>query len=125
MLATHSVFPMIAVKNMEKARKFYENVLGLAPVSPRENGQVAVYESGRAKLAVYVSNYAGTNQATAASWEVEDVDGEVKVLKARGVSFEHYDMPGMKRQGEVHVSDGMKNAWFKDPDGNILGIVGH
>ena len=71
------------------------------------------------------SDFAGTNKATAVTWSVDDVPGAVKELKAKGVQFEHYDMPGLKLEGDVHVSlDGaMKVAWFRDPDGNILNVV--
>ena len=59
------------------------------------------------------------------TWTVDDVEGEVRELKSKGVSFEHYNMPEMKLQGDVHVAEGadMKVAWFKDPDGNIFSIV--
>ena len=69
------------------------------------------------------SRYAGTNEATAATWEVPNVDEMVNELKAKGVTFEHYDLPDTKREGDVHVAGGTRVAWFKDPDGNILSIV--
>jgi hypothetical protein len=72
---------------------------------------------------VYRSEYAGTNEATAVTWAVDDIESEVEGLKAKGIIFEHYDLPGLTREGDVHVGDGMKVAWFKDPDGNILNIV--
>jgi hypothetical protein len=72
---------------------------------------------------VYHSQYAGTNKATAATWMVDDVEGHAKDLKAKGVKFEHYDLPGMTRKGDVHVAGTMKAAWFKDPDGNILALT--
>jgi catechol 2,3-dioxygenase-like lactoylglutathione lyase family enzyme len=113
---------MLAVKDLGRARKFYEGILGLAPVGP-EDPEVQMYQTGDARLAVYVSQYAGTNRATALTWEVENVEDAVRDLKARGVGFEHYDLPDTKRQGDVHVSGPVKNAWFKDPDGNILAIM--
>jgi catechol 2,3-dioxygenase-like lactoylglutathione lyase family enzyme len=116
---------MIPVKSLAQARAFYEGVLGLDPISPKDDGHVAMYDSGGGKIAVYVSAFAGTSRATAASWEVADVEAEVEALRGKGVSFEHYDMPGTTRKGDVHVAGGLKNAWFKDPEGNILGIVGH
>ena len=62
--------------------------------------------------------------ATAVTWAVgDDVEGVVRDLKAKGVKFEHYDMPEMKREGDIHIGGDMKVAWFKDPDGNILNIV--
>ena len=67
-----------------------------------------------------------TNQATAATWEVDDeLEGVVESLKSKGVTFEHYDMPGVTRDGDVHVTGKSRAAWFKDPDGNILAVVGH
>jgi hypothetical protein len=73
---------------------------------------------------VYRSDYAGTNKATAVTWNVDNVKEEVAALKSKGVVFEHYDMPGMTRDGDVYVSGDMKVAWFKDPDGNILNVAG-
>ena len=85
---------------------------------------MVVFKSGSSKLNVYRSQYAGTNQATAVSWNVGNrVDDVVRDLKAKGVKFEHYDLPGMTRQGDIHVAGQMRTAWFKDPDGNILNIV--
>jgi hypothetical protein len=80
--------------------------------------------SGNSTINVYRSQYAGTNKATAVTWMLDDVDGAVRKLKAKGVTFKHYDMPGMTRQGDVYSGGGMKVAWFKDPDGNILNIAG-
>ena len=66
---------------------------------------------------------AGSNQATAVTWPVDDVDGEVRALKEKGVTFEHYEMPNMKLEGDVHVGPTNRAAWFKDPDGNIHAVV--
>ncbi len=113
----------IAVKDIETARKFYEDILGLTPVGA-EGQELIVFRSGNSTINIYRSQYAGTNQATAVTWVVgDDVEGVVRALKAKGVTFEHYDMPDMTREGNVHVAGDMKVAWFKDPDGNILNIV--
>ena len=113
----------VAVKDLAEARKFYEGTLGLKQVAA-EGDEVVVYRSGKSTLNVYRSEYAGTNQATALTWVVgNDVAGVVRKLKDKGVEFEHYDLPGMKRQGDLHVGGHIKTAWFKDPDGNILSIV--
>jgi len=69
------------------------------------------------------SDYAGTNQATAASWQVADIDQEIAALKEKGITFEQYDLPGVTHTGDVHTVGGLKAAWFKDPDGNILNLV--
>jgi len=112
----------IAVKDIAAARKFYEGTLGLSLSGSQEAG-VLLYQSGKSRVLIYQSQYAGTNQATAATWLVEDMEGVVKALKARGVAFEHYDLPGLARQGDVHVAGGLKAAWLKDPDGNVLALV--
>ena len=94
----------------------------MANAKPLAAGTV-VYRSGGSALCVYRSEFAGTNQGTAALWEVSDVEGTVEELKAKGVTFEHYDdLPGLTRKGDVYRADGLEVAWFKDPDGNILSI---
>jgi len=123
MLNDKDILATIAVKDLAAARKFYEQTLGLEPVAT-EGDQVVAYRTGGSKLMVYKSQYAGTNEATAATWVVGDeIDSIVKQLRGKGVSFEHYDFPDTKREGDVHVTGELKNAWFKDPDGNILSIV--
>ena len=81
------------------------------------------YTSGNASVLVYQSQFAGTNKATAVTWAVPDLEGAIKDLKAKGVRFEHYDLPGVTRKGDVHGTGKTKAAWFKDPDGNILALV--
>jgi catechol 2,3-dioxygenase-like lactoylglutathione lyase family enzyme len=122
-LADKDAAANLAVKNLAAARKFYEGTLGLKQVGA-EGDQLIAYRSGRSTLLVYQSQYAGSNKATAVTWNVGDAVEEIaRSLKAKGVKFEHYDFPDMTRQGDVHVSGDMKAAWFKDPDGNILCIV--
>jgi catechol 2,3-dioxygenase-like lactoylglutathione lyase family enzyme len=123
MLGDRDAVTNIAFKNLDVAKKFYEGTLGLKPVDA-EGQEVIVFKSGNSKIFVYRSQYAGTNKATAVTWVVGDrVDDIAQALKAKGVTFEHYDMPGLTRKGDVHVGGKMKIAWFKDPDGNILSIV--
>ena len=123
MLADKNTAANIAVKDLGRAQKFYEGTLGLKE-SGREGEELIAYESGNSMIFVYRSDYAGTNKATCMTWIVGDeVEQVARALKAKGVAFEHYDMPGMKLEGDVHVGHGMKVAWFKDPDGNILNIA--
>lgn len=83
-----------------------------------------VFKSGNSIINVYRSQYAGTNQATAVTWMVgNDIESTVKELKAKGITFEHYDMPEVNREGDLHIAGNMKVAWFKDHDGNILNII--
>jgi len=123
MLNDFGAIAIVAVKDLKKAAAFYEKTLGLRPKS-REGDEVITYASGSTVLNVYRSEFAGTNKATTVCWAVGDqVDAIVDSLRSKGVAFEHYDMPGVKREGDVHVGHGMRVAWFKDPDGNILNIV--
>ena len=121
MLNDATVQPMLPVKDLEAARKFYEGPLGLKKVGEEPDAAVT-YKSGGSTVVVYKSEFAGTNKGTAALWEVKDVEATVKELKAKGVPFEHYDLPGLTRQGDIHQAGDFKVAWFKDPDGNILSL---
>jgi catechol 2,3-dioxygenase-like lactoylglutathione lyase family enzyme len=123
MLGDKDAVANIAVKNLETSKKFYEETLGLTQIGA-EGQEVIVFRSGSSTIYVYKSQYAGTNQATALTWVVgKDIEGVVRKLKDKGVIFEHYDMPDVTREGDIHVSGNMKVAWFKDPDGNILNII--
>jgi catechol-2,3-dioxygenase len=123
MLGNKDAVANLAVKDLGVATDFYGKTLGLKPVH-QEGKELVVFQSGHSSINVYKSEYAGTNKATAVTWTVDSVEDEVKTLRNKGVVFEHYDMPGMTRDGDVHVAGAMKIAWFKDPDGNILNVVG-
>jgi catechol 2,3-dioxygenase-like lactoylglutathione lyase family enzyme len=112
----------IAVRDLRRAKEFYEGKLGFSPV-PSGEESVLNYKSGKSTFMVYVSEFAGTNKATAATWIVDDAEKVARALKAKGVAFEHYDLPGVTRKGDVHFAGKIKNVWFKDPDGNILAVV--
>lgn len=120
-LASGRVFATLAVKDMTEARTFYGETLGLTMVDDSQGG--VVYESGDSQLFVYESQFAGTNQATAATWQVENIDAVVEELKARGVTFEHYDVPETEWQGDIAAWGPMKSAWFKDPSGNTIAVT--
>lgn len=123
MLGDKDVAANIAVKDLEIAKRFYSETLGLTQVGS-EDDELVVFRSGNSMINIYRSKYAGTNQATALTWVVGDeVESVVESLKARGISFEHYEMPDITREGDVHIGGNMKVAWFKDPDGNILNII--
>jgi catechol 2,3-dioxygenase-like lactoylglutathione lyase family enzyme len=113
----------IAVKNLDIAKKFYEDTLGLKQAGA-EGQELIVFRSGTSTIYVYESQYAGTNQATAITWVVgEDIENVIRRLKDKGVTFEHYDIPNMTREGDIHVGGNMKVAWFKDLDGNLLNLA--
>lgn len=123
MLGAKDATATVAVKDLGVSKKFYEGSVGLKPL-PTEQPEVVNYKTGNSTLLVYRSQFAGTNKATAVTWSVDNTEEEVRALKSKGIVFEHYDMPGATLKGDVHVMGSMKAAWFKDPDGNILAIVG-
>ena len=121
MLGKSDATPMIAVKELDRARAFYVDTLGLQQVE--DFGEGFMLKSGETMLSVYRSEFAGTNKATALTFDVGDIQEEVKSLKDKGIAFEHYDLEGLKANGDIYEAAGMKTAWFKDPDGNILSLL--
>lgn len=119
MLDKAEVMATVAVRDVARARAFYEGKLGLQPAS-REEGMVA-YRCGGATLLVYQSDYAGSNRANAATFNIASgIEQVVQALEGKGVTFEHYGLPDTVREGAIHRSQGRSVAWCKDPDGNIL-----
>ena len=121
MLGKADFTPMIAVKDLDRARKFYEETLGLE--TDAQWGEGVTMKSGDTVFNVYKSEFAGTNKATALNFDVDDIEKEVSELKSKGVFFEHYDLPGLEQRGDLYVAEGMKTAGFTDPDGNILSLI--
>lgn len=125
MLNSATPVPTLGVKNLDEAKQFYQNKLGLTPVGEGDE-HVQLFKCGNSTIEVYKSDFAGTNKATSLTWEVgDDIENEVKALKEKGIEFEHYQMPDTKLEGDIHVMKDMKAAWFKDPDGNILCVHDH
>jgi catechol 2,3-dioxygenase-like lactoylglutathione lyase family enzyme len=122
MLGKADATPMIAVKDLDRAREFYEDKLGLK-TKDEWGGEGVTLKSGDTLINVYRSEFAGTNKATALTFEVDDIESEVRELKDKGIFFEKYDVPGLERRGDLYVGENMKTAWFKDPDGNILSLI--
>jgi catechol 2,3-dioxygenase-like lactoylglutathione lyase family enzyme len=124
MLKDQDAIVTIAVKDIDRAKQFYEGTLGLQPTPRQEEGTLS-YQTARSTIFVYPSQYAGTNQATAVTWIVDDVEATVNELKAKGVAFEHYEgLPNTRLEGDLHIAGDRKLAWFKDPDGNIHAVAG-
>lgn len=116
----------IGVRDLHKANEFYRNKLGLTPIGGDESMGFLHFKSGDATIEVYKSDFAGTNKATTLTWTVGDnIEKEVQNLKQKGISFEHYQLPEARLEGDIHVMKDMKAAWFKDPDGNILCMHDH
>jgi predicted enzyme related to lactoylglutathione lyase len=122
MLQKSPMYAYIPVKDVERARRFYEQKLGFKPKEETAGG--VMYEfGGRTACFMYPTPNAGTSKASQAFWQVEDVEREVAELKARGVKFEEYDAPGMKTENSILTAGGAKAAWFKDSEGNIMAVI--
>jgi predicted enzyme related to lactoylglutathione lyase len=123
MLNDSKVTANIPAGDIMRARDFYADKLGLTPATELP-GEVLIYRTaGGTEFQVYRTEYAGQAGHTIAQWHVADIESEVRDLKAKGVSFEVYDMPGVRWDGEIASMEGMgRAAWFKDSEGNILCI---
>jgi catechol 2,3-dioxygenase-like lactoylglutathione lyase family enzyme len=113
----------LPASDLERAKRWYEETLGLTPARESEFGG-AEYEAGGSAFLIYESQFAGTNQATAAGFRVDNFDEAVDHLRSRGVEFEHVDFGemGSTVDGVISSPDGEKAAWFKDSEGNILAL---
>jgi predicted enzyme related to lactoylglutathione lyase len=122
MLQSSPLYAYLPAKDVSRARKFYEQRLGFKPGAEQEGG--VCYEFGEhTGCFLYPTPNAGTSRASQAFWKVGDIEREVAELKARGVTFEEYDLPGMKTEGGIATGGGGKAAWFKDSEGNILALI--
>jgi catechol 2,3-dioxygenase-like lactoylglutathione lyase family enzyme len=130
MLADSQVATRLPVKNLERARKFYSEKLGLEPAEERPGG--LWYRCGPGYFALFESVGAASSTHTQMAWEVVDIEATVAVLRARGVVFEEYDLPGLNTVNGIAEIEGNypskgvgeRGAWFRDSEGNLLGI-GH
>jgi catechol 2,3-dioxygenase-like lactoylglutathione lyase family enzyme len=122
MLQDAPVFAYLPARDMQRARRFYEDKLGFKP-SLAADGGVTYEFAGQTACFLYPTPNAGTSKASQAFWRVADVDREIAELKSRGVVFESYDMPGRKSPSGAIEAGGAKAAWFKDSEGNILALI--
>ena len=121
MLKNAEIVPYIPVSNVARAREFYEKKIGLQPKEEYAGG--VIYEcSNGSWVFMYPSQNAGSNKASTAFWEVDDVEAEVAELKARGVVFEDYDFGSIKTVNNIATGGGARTAWFKDTEGNTLAV---
>lgn len=120
MLNDSKVTANVPASDIERARTFYADILGLTPADENPGGLVYTTDGGTSFF-LYQTEYAGQAGHTIAQWHVDSVEDEVRDLKARGLEFEHYDLPGMTWDGDVARMEGMGSAaWFKDSEGNIM-----
>jgi catechol 2,3-dioxygenase-like lactoylglutathione lyase family enzyme len=122
MFESASAHATIAVTDLDRAKKFYGEILGLPVKDERASG--VTYEAGGGSwFLVYPSQFAGTAQSTSMTFEVSELEPAIAELTQRGITFEQYDFPGLKtdERGIAQI-EGERGAWFKDPDGNILAV---
>lgn len=122
MIENTPIHVVLPAADIERARRWYSEKLGLEPVSTDPFGDLE-YESGGVGFLLYKSDFAGTNKATAAAFRLDDFDKVVEHLRSKGVEFEHVDFGemGATVDGVIDTPDG-KAAWFKDSEGNILAL---
>jgi catechol 2,3-dioxygenase-like lactoylglutathione lyase family enzyme len=123
MFANRTVTAMVPARDLEAAKRWYRDKLGLEPVEPMNEGGAAYGLAEGTRFFLYASQFAGTAQHTVISFDSRDLLADMKALRAKGVTFEEYDLPGLKTVDGVAAFGPVKNAWFKDADGNIIGLV--
>jgi catechol 2,3-dioxygenase-like lactoylglutathione lyase family enzyme len=122
MLRHTRIVPTVAAQDIGRARTYYKDVLGLPIIGQTEEG--TMFGCGEDSwLLLYETKFAGTNEATYALWDVDDLEAEMTELRGRGVVFEEYDMPRVRTVDGVAVIEGERAAWFKDSEGNILALL--
>ncbi|HMN76649.1 MAG TPA: VOC family protein [Burkholderiaceae bacterium] len=121
MLSDANVTTMLPVRDVDRARRFYEGCLGLKPGGFKPDGKL-VYTVGGSTLALFPKPEGTKADHTAISFRVANIAASIAQLERAGVVFEDYDFPGLKTVGHVCVLGAEKAAWFKDPEGNVLCI---
>jgi catechol 2,3-dioxygenase-like lactoylglutathione lyase family enzyme len=122
MLKSYPLSPTIPVQDVERARKFYLETLGLEPGDMSAGSGGLLVKSGGAHFLLYPTE-APRGGHTLASWPVTDLAAEMADLRARGIVFEDYDLPGLKTVDGVYAADGRRGAWFRDSEDNILALM--
>ena len=129
MLQDSNVAARIPAQDLERARSFYSSKLGLDPIEERPGG--LLYRCGNGYFALFESSGSASGAHTQMAWEVDDIEATVKELRRRGVVFEEYNLPGLKTLNGIAVITGNypskggvgeKGVWFRDSEGNLLGI---
>ena len=122
MLTNAPVTTILPVKDMNRARKFYQETLGLRPLGEKQDGKVLFAGGAGGIIALFPKDEGTKAEHTAISFEVPEIGAAIRSLEARGVVFEDYDFPGLKTVNHVCVLGSEKAAWFRDPEGNYLCI---
>ncbi len=122
MLSKNEFVTMLPAKDINRAKKFYSEKLGLKP--EREDPGGVGYHCKNSWIMLFPSSGKSDGSFTQGGWSTDNIASEVAELKSRGVVFEEYDMPGLKTvNGIAKTGDKDLAAWFKDSEGNLLAVV--
>jgi catechol-2,3-dioxygenase len=121
MLKNARIQPTLPAQDLSRARSFYSAKLGLEPV--QESPSSLTYECGGSRFLLFSSRGKASGSHTQIGFAVENIDSEVSELRGRGLSFEEYDFPGLKTVNGIAAADSSRAAWFKDSEGNLLGLI--
>jgi catechol 2,3-dioxygenase-like lactoylglutathione lyase family enzyme len=119
-LPNYEACATLPAQDLERAKRFYEKI-GFKPI--REYPDTVLYKTGHSYFMLYKTQFAGTAQNTLLSWSVDNLDDVIADLKDKGVVFEEYSLPGLKTVNGIATAGGMRTAWFRDSEGNILAIT--
>ena len=122
MIADHRVTVMLPAKDAARAQRWYQEKLGLKPAKTEDYGTAYTLKGGT-PMFLYESQFAGTAGHTLLSFDTGDLAGDMKALRGNGIKFEDYDLPDLKTVDGIAEFGTVKNAWFKDSEGNIIGLV--
>jgi catechol 2,3-dioxygenase-like lactoylglutathione lyase family enzyme len=120
MLDKAEIIAVLPAADLQRARGFYQDKLGLSAPEETADGGLMYRAPGGSRFLVYETGNAGTAKNTAMCWETDDLDAVMSELRGRGVTFEDYDFPGLKTENGVASNEGERSAWFVDSEGNIL-----
>lgn len=123
MLADRPMHSTLPTTDLERARRFYAEKLGLTPESEDPVAGLFYHCGNNTQFLLFPSQGEASGIHTQAGWIVDDIEAEVAELKARGLVFEEYDTPYLKMSNSVATTGPVKAAWFKDSEGNLLGLV--
>jgi catechol 2,3-dioxygenase-like lactoylglutathione lyase family enzyme len=121
MLQDAPIHATLPCEDLDRARRFYSTKLGLEPASEQPAG--LFYEAGGTRFLLFPSSGKPSGDHTQMGFRVQDIDATVQGLKERGLAFEQYDFPGFDQETSIATTGAVRSTWFKDSEGNLLGIV--
>ncbi|MET4145587.1 putative enzyme related to lactoylglutathione lyase [Arthrobacter sp. UYCo732] len=122
MLKDSTIMAVLPAKDINRAKDFYRDKLGLESSDAMEEGSLMYRCGNGTSFLLYQTDNAGSAKNTQMGWETDNLEAEMEDLRGRGVTFEDYDMPGLKTENGVSTNDWGKSAWFLDSEGNILNL---